>query len=176
MNEHDSNLPSGGGLQGAGSHEPASSGSDGTEGAVASAQGAGSVAAATGDRRRGSRKAGRKHFKRQAAAVGVKGSKANRAKRKSPQEPLGSLGSGVAFEGSATSTGPFPDSKLRKKPVRRVFGRVRVTVPERITFELTKRGLEARRWHKRLVKVITFVELANFTRNQGLLFPQEAAS
>lgn len=60
--------------------------------------------------------------------------------------------------------------------MRRVFGRVRVTVPERITFELTKRGLEARRWHKRLVKVITFVELANFTRNQGLLFPQEAAS
>ena len=169
MNEH-SDISTDTRLEGTSSHESIGSRSGAAESGSVAGAGAAGTAKAT-NRRRSSRRTSRKRVVDSAKAERVESNGSDRADGPQAQEPERSERSGMAANNGAGTAGPVL-AKPRKKPVRRVFGRMNVTVGgERIRFELTKRGLETRRHHKRQVRVLTFGELANHTRQQALLFP-----
>jgi hypothetical protein len=170
VNSNERDIPSDVRLQREGSHEPSGGGADPAPGGAVAGSGAASTTPAA-NRRRGGGKPKRKRAVDSTAPVGTADYETDRANGPQAQEPERVLGSGVAAGNGAGAAGSVL-AKPRKKPVRRVFGRLQMEVGgERLKFELTKRGLEVRRRHKRTVRVLTFAELANHTRQQALLFP-----
>ena len=63
------------------------------------------------------------------------------------------------------------DTKERKKPVRKVFGRLQwVDGPVSVTFTMTEAGREVRRGGSAKVQTVPFEVLARLSQSQPLLF------